>query len=291
MTEHAIQRQVRSSGERWRIGLSILLLHGFVIAALINGTTTTDWLIFAVVYTIQSIGVGIGMHRYFAHRSFRTSRQFQFALGLAAASVFGNAVSFAGKHRLHHQHVDSEKDVHTPLHGIWACWIGSLLDNGYTDEEILRKVPDLTRYPELMWLYRHPRIPGLILMGIAWLIGGWTAAAVGVGLGSLLMLHKSSAVNYLAHKYGSRRFDTPDQSTNNWLMAILAFGEGWHNNHHCYPRSARAGFYWWEIDIYYWLICLFEKLGLVWSVIRPPVEAYSTSQDEPQNTPGIRMSP
>ena len=259
------------------MGLSVLLLHVVVVSALVMGGSRTDWLLFAAIYPFQAVGVGVAMHRYFAHRSYRTSRAFQFFLGLCAASVFGNAVGFAGKHRLHHQHVDSERDVHTPLHGIWACWIGSLMDNGYTNEQILQKVPDLTGYPELMWLYRHPKLPGVLLCAIAYLIGGFTAIGIGVCLGAVLLIHQSSGVNYLAHRYGTRRFDTPDQSTNNWLTGVLAFGEGWHNNHHCYPRSARAGFVWWEIDMYYWVICLFEKLGLVWDVQRPPAEAFASN--------------
>ena len=277
MTARAVQRKARTAVERWQLGLGILLLHVIAIGALLTGGTRTDWLMFAIVYPIQSMGVGIAMHRYFAHRSFATSRGFQFVMALAAASVFGNAVTFAGKHRLHHQHVDSERDVHSPVHGIWACWIGSLLDNGYTEEQILRKVPDLTIYPELMWLNRFSRLPAILLCVVAFMIGGWTTVGIGVCLGAILKMHKSSARNYFAHKYGKRRFDTPDRSTNNWWIAIISFGEGWHNNHHWYPRSARAGFFWWEFDPYYWVICLLEKLGIVWNVRRPPAEVYESA--------------
>ncbi len=276
MASHAIQNRARTSTERLYVGALILLLHLFVAGALIAGGSRVDWLVFAAIYPFQAVGIGVAMHRYFAHRSYRTSRAFQFFLGLCAAFAFGNAVAFAGKHRLHHQYSDTERDVHTPLHGIWACWIGSLMDNGYTEEQILSKVPDLTCYPELMWLYRYPRVPGILLGVIAFLIGGFTAVGIGVGLGAMLLLHQSSAVNYLAHRYGRRRFDTPDQSTNNWLAALVAFGEGWHNNHHYFPRSARAGFVWWEVDMYYWVILLFEKLGLIWDVRRPPAELHSS---------------
>jgi stearoyl-CoA desaturase (delta-9 desaturase) len=276
VTARLSQAQVRSRGDRRKVGAMILLLHALPVAVLISGTNSTDWRFFACLYPFQAIGVGISLHRYFAHRSFRTSRAFQFFLALTSAATFGNAVGFAGKHRLHHQHVDSEHDVHTPLHGIWACWIGSLLDNGYTEEEILSKVPDLTRYPELMWLHRNPMVPGLTLCALAFAIGGISTVAIGVCLGAAILIHQSSAVNYLAHKYGTRRFDTPDHSRNNWFTGIATFGEGWHNNHHYCPRSARAGFAWWEIDMFFWVIWLFEKLGLVWSVRRPPAEIKSS---------------
>ena len=267
----------------------ILLLHLITISAVVMGGSSVDWIFFAILYPLQCVGVGVSMHRYFSHRAFKTSRAFQFFLGLCSASVFGDAVGFAGKHRLHHQHVDSEQDVHTPAHGIWACWIGSLLDNGYTEEQILRKVPDLTAYPELMWLHRNPRTTGLILCAIAFGVGGFTTIGIGVCLGAVMLVHQSSAVNYLAHKYGRRRFNTPDQSTNNWLIGILSFGDGWHNNHHRYPRSARAGFFWWEIDMFYWPIWLFEKLGLVWDVRQPPAEVYA-SQHVLRSQPGRQLS-
>jgi len=242
------------------------------VVYLFKGTNPTDWILFAVIYPLQFIGVGVGLHRYFAHRSFKTSRWFQFVLALMAASVFGDAVRFAGKHRLHHRYVDSTNDTHTPLKGFWSCWYGSLLDNGYTDAELCAAAPDLTRYPELMWLHRHSRVPGLVLFAIVFLIGGVSGVAIGVLLGLTLVLNQSSMVNYFCHKYGRRRFDTRDRSTNNALIAALSFGEGWHNNHHHYPATARAGFCWWEIDMYYWVIWLFEKLGLAWDVRQPTQE-------------------
>jgi len=252
--------------------LSVIVLQATPVAFLLTGTNSTDWLLFAVIYPIQSIGVGVSLHRYFAHRSFKTSRWFQFMMALMAASVFGDAVRFTGKHRLHHRYSDTTNDTHTPLKGFWSCWYGSLLDNGYTDAELCDAARDLKKYPELMWLHRYWMVPGLVLCGIAFLIGGLSSVAIGVLLGSTLLLNQAAAVNYFCHKYGRRRFDTRDRSTNNALIAALSFGEGWHNNHHYYPATARAGFHWWEVDMYYWVIWLFEKLGLVWDVRQPTQE-------------------
>ena len=250
----------------------LFVLQVTPIAFLLMGTNPADWLLFAVIYPIQSIGVGVSLHRYFAHRSFKTSRWFQFVMALMASSVFGDPVRFTGKHRLHHRYSDTTNDTHTPLKGFWSCWYGSLLDNGYTDAELCDAARDFKKYPELMLLHRYWMVPGLVLCGIAFLIGGLSAVAIGVLLGSTLLLNQAAAVNYFCHKYGRRRFDTRDQSTNNAFIAALSFGEGWHNNHHYYPATARAGFHWWEIDMYYWVIWLFEKLGLIWDVRQPKQE-------------------
>lgn len=261
----------RSRAARAWSGLLITLLHIVPLGVLFNGTDRTDWLLFAAIYPFQAIGVGVCLHRYFGHHAFHTSRGFQFFLALCAASTFGDPVRFAGKHRYHHQHADCKDDPHTPLHGFWSSWFGSHLDSRYTDNDICTQVPWLTRYPELLWLHRHSLLPGALLCAIAWLVGGFSGMAIGVLLGAMILLHQSSSVNYLCHKFGRRRFDTRDRSTNLMLVSLLTFGEGWHNNHHRYPVSARSGFSWWEIDMFYWVICGFEALGLVWDVKRPPL--------------------
>lgn len=260
----------RSRSDRIRTGILIALMHLVPLWVIITGTTAKDWLWFAAIYPFQAIGVGICLHRYFAHNAFKTSRWFQFVLALFCASTFGDPIRFAGKHRLHHLHTDCENDTHSPKQGFWFSWLGSHIDSRYTDEQICAQVPNLTRYPELMWLHRHSLAPGFALCGIVFLAGGFSAMAVGVLLGASILVHQSSAVNYICHRFGRRRFETDDLSTNNFIVSLLVFGEGWHNNHHRYPVSARAGFCWWEIDMFYWVICLWEALGLVWDVKRPP---------------------
>ena len=172
--------QGRSFTRSWQArtwtAVQISLLHVAVIAALVTGTSGTDWAIFAIVFPIQFAGVAICLHRYFAHHSFHTSRAFQFVLALCAASCFGDPIRFAGKHRLHHQHADKHDDPHTPMHGFWAGWFGSHGDSRYTDEEIQQEVPWLARYPELVWLHRHSKLPGFILCVVAFLLGGFDHA-------------------------------------------------------------------------------------------------------------------
>ncbi len=241
-------------------------LHVLPVVAVVIGPTTSDWLVFACLYPISAIGVGISLHRYFAHRSFDTSRGFQFVLALMATTAFGDPIRFAGKHRMHHRYVDSDKDVHTPLKGIWHCWIGSMLEPLYSREETDGQVRDFLRYPELDWLSRYFLVPGLVLAVIAYWVGGITMLGIGVCLGPAILIHQSSAVNYLCHKYGYRRHNTKDESTNNIMIGLLTFGEGWHNNHHQHPSSARAGEVWWEVDVFYYIISLFRLTGLVWNV-------------------------
>jgi stearoyl-CoA desaturase (delta-9 desaturase) len=261
---------VRSPFARARAAFLLLVLHALPISAFMLGTSRVDWVFFAVVYPLYTIGMAIGLHRYFAHRSFRTSRLFQFVLALAASVGFGDAIRFAGKHRLHHRFGDTERDVHTPKRGVWSCWIACHVDCGYSDERVLAQVPDLRRYPELMWLHRYWLAPGALLMLTAYAIGGYTTICIGCLLPPLIMLHQSSAVNYFCHTHGSRRFETPDDSTNNALIALLTYGEGWHNNHHRHPALARSGIAPLEIDMLYWVIVLLGRLGLVWRVKNRP---------------------
>ncbi|NNJ65323.1 MAG: acyl-CoA desaturase [Xanthomonadales bacterium] len=276
MVRLATRPHTRSRSARLSSTGLIALLHLLPIVAIAAGPSREDWLWFAAIYPFQAIGVGVCLHRYFAHNAFKTGRVFQFVLALFCASTFGDPVRFAGKHRLHHLHTDRRDDPHSPRHGFWFSWFGSHVDSRYTDEEICAQVPGLTRYPELMWLHRHSLLPGLLLCLAVFLAGGFSAMAIGVLLGAALLLHQSSAVNYVCHRFGRRRFETDDLSTNHVLVSLLVFGEGWHNNHHRYPVSARAGFRWWEIDMFYWVICGFEILGLVWDVRRPPPDLLRT---------------
>jgi stearoyl-CoA desaturase (Delta-9 desaturase) len=248
--------------------LGILSLHGIVLLALLNEPEQIDWLVFAAVYPFAAIGVGVSMHRYFAHRAFKTSRWFQFVLAIMAALAFGNAVHFAGKHRLHHKYSDQPGDVHSPKQGLWYSWIGSMLNCGYSAETIEKGARDFLRYPELEWLYRNSLLPALLLNSVLFLVGGFSMMAIGGCLSSVLLLHQSSAVNYFCHLRGYKSYETKDNSRNNFIVAVLTFGEGWHNNHHRYPGSAKAGMRWWEVDMFYWVILLLEAMGLIWDVKR-----------------------
>jgi stearoyl-CoA desaturase (delta-9 desaturase) len=180
-------------------------------------------------------------------------------------------VGFSGKHRLHHRHADTEKDAHSPRRGFWPCWFESLWDDGLRERDVLRVTRDLTLYPELGWLHRFFFVPALGVAALAFALGGFSMFAIGFCLSRVAILHVTSAVNYFGHRSGRRRFATPDDSTNNAWLGVLAFGEGWHNNHHRHPRSARAGLAWWELDGFYVVIQALAWAGLV-SAVRVPAQ-------------------
>jgi stearoyl-CoA desaturase (delta-9 desaturase) len=255
----------KSLAQKFLPAAGILLAHLIPFVLLFTGLRAADWIAFAVLYALVNFGLGLVLHRYFAHRCFKTSRAFQFVLAWLSASFFGDPIGFAGKHRLHHKYSDQPQDVHSPRQGAWHCWIGSLLDDGREEKEILRMARDWTRFPELLWLHRFYFVPGLAMVAAAWLLGGIQSVGV-YCLAFLVGLHGPSAVNYFCHLGRNRRFLTGDDSTNRLSLALLLFGEGWHNNHHRYPLSARSGFAWYEVDFHFYTIKLLELCGLVWDV-------------------------
>jgi stearoyl-CoA desaturase (Delta-9 desaturase) len=259
-------RRRKSVRQKFIPAAGIALAHVLPLTLFFTGTRWRDWIVFAVLFCGVNYGLGLALHRYFAHRSFRTSRVFQFCLGWLACIFFGDPIGFAGKHRLHHKFADQPEDVHTPLQGIWHCWIGSLLDDGYPEQEILRHARDWQLFPELRFLHRFYFLPALLLMAGLWAVGGYRLFVTGYVLAFLVGTHGPSAVNYLCHRGSRRRFATPDLSTNNWLLGWFLFGEGWHNNHHFYPAAANSGIAWYEVDFHYYTIRLLALLGLVWSV-------------------------
>jgi stearoyl-CoA desaturase (Delta-9 desaturase) len=255
----------------WLKNLPFLLLHLTPLAILWTGTDVRALVLCGVCYLIHMVGITAGYHRYFSHRSYKTSRAFQFVLAcLGCSALQKGPLWWAAQHRHHHRHSDTPADRHSPVaHSLWWSHIGWVLstESVATDE---RTVQDLSRYPELRWLDRYHGVPPLALAGLCLLLGGWSGLVWGFFVSSLLSHHASFLVNSLCHLVGRRRYATADASRNNVLVALLTLGEGWHNNHHHYQSSANQGFFWWEVDITYYLIRLLACLGLVWDVRKPP---------------------
>lgn len=278
----------RSRAERLLVQVFLLALHALPFTALITGASPRDLWAALLLTVLGQLTTTIGLHRYFSHHCFKTSRAFQFVLALLSSGAFVDPIGFAGKHRLHHRYSDTPADVHSPTQGLWFSWIASLWDDGRSDAEVLRAARDLTRFPELVWLHRLYFVPGVLLGLACYAIGGWSMFAIGFGLSRLGMLHTASAVNYFCHRFGSRRYPTRDNSRNNALIALITVGEGWHHNHHYYPPAARAGFYWWEFDPAWYTVKLLAALGLVWEVRDVPASvregrkgaAHSAAQPE-----------
>ena len=263
----------------------LVVVHLGAMAAVLTTPVLLDWVVFAVALYARGLITTIGYHRYFAHRSFKTSRAGQFVLAcLCCCNVQNGPLWWAAHHRRHHKHSDTPEDVHSPIQGgfFWAHvgWLFATLESPGRDT-----VKDLRRFRELRWLERVWLLPPLLAALACWLVGGWSMLCIGFCLSAVVTFHMSFAVNSVAHLMGSRRYDTPDTSRNSLILAVLTLGEGWHNNHHHYPHTAQAGFFWWEIDASFRLIRLLEKVGLVWGVRRVPAHKRDAGRVEPAAVP------
>jgi len=217
----------------------------------------------ALSHAARMFGVTAGYHRYFSHRAFKLGRAAQFALAVLAQSSGQKGVLWwAALHRVHHRHSDREGDVHSPVRrGFWWSHVGWVLSNEH-DEYDAKDIADFARFPELRRLDRLHWLPTLALAVLATALGGFPGLVWGYLVPTVLLYHCTFSINSFAHRFGSRRFDTPDDSRNNWLLALFTFGEGWHNNHHFSMASARQGCRWWEIDITYGILKLLEWTGV-----------------------------
>ncbi|MFZ1893689.1 MAG: fatty acid desaturase [Rhodoplanes sp.] len=251
--------------------IPFLLAHFACFAAFWTGITWSAVAICVALYWFRIFAIGAGYHRYFAHRAYATSRAFQLILAVLSQSTAQKSVLWwAAKHRHHHLHSDTEHDIHSPRHkGFIYSHLGWIFTRRH-DTADLRKVADLAQYPELMWLHRFQVVPAVALGALCFLAAGWPGLVVGFFWSTVLVYHATFCINSLAHVHGSQRYVTGDDSRNNWFLALLTMGEGWHNNHHAYQSSMRQGFRWWEIDCTYYLLVMLSRLGLIWDFKRPP---------------------
>ena len=260
------------------VGL-FLLIHAAALAAIWTGVTRRAAAICAGLYVLRMLAICAGYHRYFSHRAFATGRIFQFVLAfLCQSSAQKSVLWWAAQHRHHHLHSDTERDLHSPRHkGFWHAHAGWIFDRRSNKADLAR-VADLTRYPELRWLHRFALVPAVVLAILTFLSAGWPGLVVGFFWSTILTYHATFSINSIAHGYGSRRYVTGDDSRNSWILAVLAFGEGWHNNHHAYPSSARQGFRWWELDPTFYLLLGLRRLGLIWDLKTPPAAVLRNEQ-------------
>jgi len=256
----------------WAGAIPFILCHLAVFAAFWTGVTWQALVVCVVLYVVRMFAVTGGYHRYFSHRTYKTGRVFQFILAfLAQSSAQKGALWWAAHHRRHHKHSDQPGDVHSPvLGGFMHSHVGWLFYEGAGDTD-LDRIKDFAKYPELRFLDRFHLLPPILLgAACAWLFG-WSGLIIGFFLSTVLLWHGTFFINSLAHVFGKRRFATTDDSRNNGWLALITLGEGWHNNHHRYQASARNGFYWWEIDVTYYVLKVLSWLGLVWD-LRPVPE-------------------
>jgi stearoyl-CoA desaturase (delta-9 desaturase) len=269
----------------------LLAMHGAGLAVLWTGVSAVALGVAAALFVARAFALTAGYHRYFAHRSFRTSRAFQLALAwLGASAAQMGPLWWAGHHRRHHRWSDRAGDPHSPVEGgLFWSHIGWLLCRRNVRAP-LADIPDFARFAELRWLDRwHAAAPLSLALACAALGAalarldpalGTSAAqmlAVGFLASTLALYHVTYAVNSLAHRFGSQRYDAGDGSRNNPVLALLALGDGWHNNHHRFPKAARHGFYWWELDPTWLGLRALAALGLVWDLAPVPGEAYAVA--------------
>lgn len=257
-----------------------ILLHLACLSVLFTGAPVEALLLCGFTYFIRMFGITAVYHRYFAHRAYKTSRPVQFFLAcLGCSALQKGPLWWAAHHRRHHRYSDTEDDPHSPhATSFWWSHVGWIMSNEH-EETPWNSIRDWSRYPELRWLDRNHWVPGIALAVLCYLFGVWTGAggwaclAWGFVVSTVILYHAVFAVNSLCHLFGSRRYNTRDDSRNNLLVAVLTLGEGWHNNHHHYQSSANQGFFWWEIDISYYIIKTMSLFGLVWDVRKPGEKA------------------
>lgn len=263
----------RAADEKLSIVTSIpfALVHIAALGVFWVGFSWKGVALCAAMYYVRMFGVAAAFHRYFAHRTFHTSRFFQFLLAvLGTTSAQKGVLWWAAHHRNHHRYSDQEQDIHSPFQrGFWWSHAGWILCRKYdaTEESVIK---DFAKYPELQWLNRHFLVPPTVLAIALWLAFSWTGLFWGFFLSTVLLWHGTFTVNSLMHVFGKRRYATTDTSRNNFLLGFVTLGENWHNNHHYYQASANQGFYWWEFDPAYYGIKMLQWLGIVWDVRTPP---------------------
>lgn len=258
----------------WVTVFFMIFFHVCAFAALFFFTWKALAVFLVLWWVAGSLGIGMGFHRLLTHRGYKTPKWFEYFLTVCGTlALEGGPIAWVATHRVHHQNTDKEGDPHSPRDGgFWAHmgWIitGKAM-HASAAGELLAFVPDLRKDKFHIWISKWHWVP-LALVGVAaFAIGGWPCVLWGIFLRTVLGLHATWLVNSATHMWGSRRFLTDDTSKNSLWVALLTFGEGWHNNHHAAPQSARHGIVWYEIDMNWYGIMMLRQLGLAWDIKLP----------------------
>ena len=259
-------------------------MHVMCLGVIWVGWSPAAVLLAAGLYTFHMFVITGFYHRYFSHRTFKTSRVAQFIFAVAGAScVQRGAIWWAARHRHHHRHSDEEDDIHSPVrHGFYFSHVGWIVSKAGFDYDA-KAVPDLMKFPELRFLNRFDNLVPVIEAVMIFFLGvflesrGWNTSGLqmliwGFFISTMCSSHATFTINSLTHMFGRKRYKSTDESRNSLLLALLTFGEGWHNNHHYYPGAVRQGFYWWEIDVTYYGLWLLSRLGIIWDLTPVPVD-------------------
>jgi sn-1 stearoyl-lipid 9-desaturase len=261
---------IREGGINWSSMIFMLFFHACAVLALFNFNWPALATAIFLAWVGGSLGIGIGYHRLLTHRGLKTPKWLEYFLATCATlSLQGGPIAWVAMHRIHHAHTEREGDPHSPRDGLWWSHMGWMLNGASLHREVdnlTRYVTDLAKDRFYVWLSRWHFMTVVALGAVLYLIGGWSFVLWGVFARVVFMWHATWFVNSAAHVWGSRRFETRDDSRNNWWVAMISFGEGWHNNHHAHPAAARHGLAWYEIDINWYGIWVLNKLGLAKNV-------------------------
>ena len=231
-----------------------------------------EWAVLAVAsYYLRMFAVTAGYHRYFAHRAFKTSRVLQFGMAfLAMTSAQKGVLWWAAHHRHHHKHSDGEKDVHSPIQtGFWYSHLGWIFTRG-SQRTDFDQVKDFARYPEIVLLDRYYFIPPTVYAVVMYALWGFPGLIWGFFIPTIVLYHCTFFINSLTHMFGRVRYASNDGSKNSFILAVLCCGEGWHNNHHYYQSAVNQGWFWWEVDLSYYILTMLSWVGVVWDLRVPP---------------------
>jgi stearoyl-CoA desaturase (Delta-9 desaturase) len=262
--------------------IPFVLAHIACFGAIWSGVTWTSVALAIGLYWLRMFAVTGAYHRYFSHRTYKTSRVMQFVLALLAQSTAQKSVLWwASKHRHHHRYADTPEDVHSPVHSsFFYSHMGWIFARRH-DRFDASTIQDLTKFPELRLLHRFEIAPAVLLALVCFAIDGWAGLVVGFFWSTVAVYHATFCINSLAHVHGDKHYVTGDESRNNWWLAVITMGEGWHNNHHAYQYSVRQGFRWWQWDPTYYIILGLSKIGLFWDLRAPPQAVIDRSQALP----------
>ncbi len=268
----------------WLRIIPFILLHISCLLVFFVGISTVAIVVALAFYWLRIFAIGAFYHRYFSHRSYKTNRFWQFIFALIGVSaVQRGPIWWAAHHRHHHQVTDTKADPHSPFaHSFMRSHISWFLSFKYFKYD-KTKVKDLLQFPELCWLDRYDMLVPVAILVLMYLSGqflhhyypqlhtnGLQLVVWGFCLSTIAILHSTFAINSFGHIIGKQRYRTNDQSRNNWILALITFGEGWHNNHHHYPATAQQGFFWWELDLTYYGLLLLEKLKIIHDLHKLP---------------------
>jgi stearoyl-CoA desaturase (Delta-9 desaturase) len=267
---HEVIELNRHDKPNWVTTIVFGLFHIGAVAALFMFSWQALWISVALYWMTICFGISLGYHRLHTHRSFKVPKPIEYFFALCGAlTLEGGPIFWVATHRIHHQKSDQPGDPHSPNDGAFWSHVGWILfgEANHNNTKLMSKyAPDLARDPFYVWLNNWHWVPMVALGGILYAFGGLSVFMWGIFLRVTLGLHATWLVNSATHMFGSRRFETRDMSRNSWWVALLTFGEGWHNNHHAHPTSARHGLAWYEVDFSWMQLKVLRALGIATNV-------------------------